>query len=315
MPIRTRTHRLHRWSRVIALAILAAASPARAHAADAADAPAPPASPSPEAAPTPPPAPAARAPSRLLPVGAAWAQERGIDLPRPFGAGVFLVTMSRDIEVTDVRVTLPGNEPVSVGDVGTFAVRNDTLLAAAKLDAWILPVLDVYVLAGETWTDSRLDAAITVDPIGPRPPTIVEVTQDTDVGGPLLGAGATLVAGYGPWFVLVDGNYNYSWIDGLEGGLAAWFVSARTGWSGRTGWGAWRGWVGAAYLATQRTLTVHRESALGTVVVEVDQRPVSPLTAQLGGSVGIGKRWEALVEVGSNFDDAFVGVFSATFRF
>ena len=52
---------------------------------------------------------------------------------------------------------------------------------------------------------------------------------------------------------------------------------------------------------------------LGTVRVEVDQRPVNPLTLQAGGSVAITKRWELMVEVGSNFDDAFVGVFSAAF--
>jgi hypothetical protein len=54
---------------------------------------------------------------------------------------------------------------------------------------------------------------------------------------------------------------------------------------------------------------------LGTVQVEVDQRPVNPMTLQAGGSLGIGKRWELMLEIGSNFDDAFVGVFSASFRF
>jgi hypothetical protein len=135
------------------------------------------------------------------------------------------------------------------------------------------------------------------------------------VGGPLLGGGATLVAGYGPWFVLADANYSYSWIEGLEGGLGALFLSGRTDWSGKTSWGAWRGWVGAAYLQTGRTLTIKQETSLGTMTIEVDQRAAHPTTAQLGGSVGIGKRWEVLAEVGSNFGDAFVGVFSASFRF
>lgn len=53
---------------------------------------------------------------------------------------LFLITMSRDIEVIDVRVSLEDGEPVSVGDVADFAVRHTTTLAALKLDAWILPV-------------------------------------------------------------------------------------------------------------------------------------------------------------------------------
>jgi hypothetical protein len=253
--------------------------------------------------------------NRPLPLGAEWALRRGIDLPNPFGVGLFVITMSRDIEITDVRVTLPGGEPVSVSDVGSFSVRNHTTLTALKFDAWLLPVLNVYGLAGYTATDSRLNAAITIDPIL-GPPETIEVTQDADVGGPLVGLGATTVAGYGHWFILADANYNYSDIREIDGGLAAWFVSARTGWSGAMPHGTWRAWVGAAWLATERTLRISEESpALGTVVVEVDQKPSNPLTYQAGGSVSIGKRWEGLVEVGSNFDDAFIGVLSASYRF
>ena len=253
--------------------------------------------------------------SRALPIGADWALDRGIDLPNPFGVSLFVVTMDRDIEVTDVRVTLPTREPVSVSDVASFAVRNNTTLAALKVDAWVLPLLDLYVLVGGAYTDSRLDAAVTIERIL-SPPVVLELSQDAEVGGPLLGVGATAVAGYGRWFVLADANYNHTELEPLDGGISAWFVSARTGWSGSTSRGIWRAWVGAAYLETGRTLTIQEESeTLGTVVVEVDQRPVDPWTYQAGGSLGFGKRWEMLIEAGSNFDDAFVGVLSASYRF
>ena len=157
--------------------------------------------------------------ARKKTLGANGALERGLDLPKPLGASLFLVYMSRDIEVYDVRVTLPGDEPVSIIDVASFDVRNHTALAAVKLDAWILPLLNVYVMAGHTWTDTRLDATITL------------------------------------------------------------------------------------------------ERRLGAIVVEVYQRPVNPVTVQAGGSAMIGKRWELLLEAGSNFDDAFVGVGSAAYRF
>jgi len=253
--------------------------------------------------------------NRPLPLGAKWALERGIDLPNPFGVGIFLVTMSRDIEVYDVRVTLPGNEPVSISDVASFSVRNKTTLGAIKIDAWILPLLNLYVLAGHTWTDTRLDATVTIDRILGSD-IVLNLSEDSDVGGPLLGAGATVVAGIGHWFVMADGNYNYSDIEEFDGGIAAWFLSARTGWSGRISWGSWQAWAGAAYLAADKTLIVSdNSSGLGTIVVEVDQRPVNPTTLQVGGSLTFGKSWVVMLEVGSNFDDAFVGVFSAGFRF
>ncbi len=291
---------VHHRTSTLALAalLLAASGPARAADAPGLDA-------------APPPAPAS---SRLLPFGAEWARARGIDLPSPFGVGLFVVSMRRDIEVTEVRVTLPGNAPASVSNVASFAVHNDTTLVAAKVDAWLLPVLNVYLLAGHSWTDSRLDATVTVDrPL--LPPLVLDVTQDSQVGGPLIGGGATLVAGYGPWFIMADANYSVSDISAFDDPLGALFVSARTGWSGTTSWGGWRGWVGLAWLQTSRTLTVTQQSSVGPVLLEIDQRPVNPLTAELGGSLSLGKRWEAMLELGANSDDDRVLVFSAAFRF
>jgi hypothetical protein len=283
---------------------LAAPAPAAAPAAPAPD----------RVAEAPVPGPAAPPADRLLPFGADWARARGIDLPSPLGVGLFVVSMRRDIEVTDVRVTLPGSEPASVGSVASFAVHNDTTLVAAKVDAWLLPVLNVYLLAGHSWTDSRLDAAVTIDrPL--QPPLVLEVTQDSEVGGPLLGGGATLVAGYGPWFIMADANYSVSDIAAFDERLGALFVSARTGWSGATGWGAWRGWIGVAWLETGRTLTVTQPSSAGPVVLEIDQRPVNPLTVELGGSLSVGKRWEGLLELGTNSGSDRVMVFSAAYRF
>lgn len=292
--------RLRRRAVPAALAALLLSTAAPVRAADA-----------PDLAPAPPPAPVS---SRLLPFGAEWARARGIDLPSPFGLGVFLVSMRRDIEVTDVRVTLPGNEPASVSNVATFAVHNNTTMLAAKVDAWLLPVLNVYVLGGYSWTDSRLDATVTIDrPL--LPPLVLDVTQDEQVGGPLLGGGATLVAGYGPWFVMADANLSVADIAAFDERLAALFASARTGWSGTTGWGSWRAWVGLAWLQTSRTLKVTTETSIGPVVLEIDQQPVNPLTAQLGGSLSIGKRWETMLEVGGNSDADRVVVFSAVCRF
>jgi hypothetical protein len=193
-------------------------------------------------------------------------------------------------------------------------VHNDTTIVAAKVDAWLLPVLNVYLLAGQSWTDSRLDATVTIDrPL--LPPLVLEVTQDSKVGGPLLGGGATLVAGYGPWFIMADANYSVSYISAFDEPLGALFASARTGWSGKTSWGTWRGWVGLAWLETRRTLKVTQETSIGPVVLEIDQQPVNPLTAQVGGSLSLGKRWEAMLELGTNSDADRVLVLSAAYRF
>ncbi len=251
---------------------------------------------------------------RKLPLFADWAVKRGIDLPNPLGAGFFAVFMERDIAIDDVRVTLENSEPASISDVAAFTLRNKTTLAALKLDAWVLPVLNVYGLVGRTWTESNLGVAVTIDPIVGDPVTI-NLKDSSNVGGPFVGGGATLVAGYGQWFVMGDANYTYTNLEQFDGNIEALFLSGRTGWSGDLSWGAWRAWVGAAYLDSGRTLTISQQSQiLGEVIVEIDQRPLNPLTYELGASTSIGRHWETMLEVGSNFDDAFLLVFSAAYR-
>jgi hypothetical protein len=250
-----------------------------------------------------------------LPFAADWAREQGINVPLPFGAGINLVYMSRDIEVTDVNVQFLDQPPESISDFASFAVHNQTIISAVRLDAWVLPLLNIYGMAGYTATNSSLDARFTIDrPL--HPPEDVVINEQSRIGGPFIGGGATVVAGYGHWFVMGDGSYGYVSLDEFEGGIDYFFYSGRTGWSGTLDFGTWRSWIGFAYMMSEQTLTVIAPSEiLGDIRVEIDQRPVNPWTAQIGAGVSVGKRWEFVAEVGSNFDDAFIGVFSGTFRF
>jgi hypothetical protein len=75
-------------------------------------------------------------------------------------------------------------------------------------------------------------------------------------------------------------------------------------------------WTGVLYLDSSRTLTIEADLPIvGRTTVEVDQQPVHPTTLEVGGALSIDRRWELLLEVGSNFDDAFVTVASAGYRF
>jgi hypothetical protein len=244
-----------------------------------------------------------------------WYAERGIELPRPFGAGLNVVYMDRDIEVTDVSVTFGGRPPESVSDRAEFAVGNRTTLSMVRLDAWVLPMLDVYAMAGHTWTESSLRASFSIaPPVGE--PIPVSIEQDQKVEGPLYGGGATLVAGAGSWFGMADANYVRTDLDVFEGVLSAWFLSGRVGWHRITGRREVRAWTGIAYLASKQTLTIPLDlPVIGETKVAVDQQPVDPVTYELGGSLSLGRRWDVLVEVGSNFADAFLAVTSVSYRF
>jgi hypothetical protein len=102
--------------------------------------------------------------SRVLPFGADWAINKGIELPAPFGVSTFFTFMGRDIGITDVTVEFGGREPESISEYSSFAVKNQTYVSAIKFDAWILPILNVYAgtytLQMQTEFDISIDRSI-----------------------------------------------------------------------------------------------------------------------------------------------------------
>jgi hypothetical protein len=253
---------------------------------------------------------------RTLPLGAAWVRERGIDLPPPFGLSAVFTTMQRDIGVTDVSVVFPGLPPQSVSDFTSFAVRNRTTVAALRLDTWILPMLNIYALAGYAYSDASVDAAVRIDPPF-LSPFDFNLQGSSAVEGPYLGFGGTLAGGYKRWFILADVNYGQTWPDELDNSVSLLFVSARTGLSWKPGpRHSLRSWLGAAYLDSKSTLSVNSfSSLLNDLTVRVEQHPENPWTLQTGLMVGFNRKLDVLAEVGTNFGDAFISILSVTYRF
>lgn len=243
-----------------------------------------------------------------------WYEEQGVELPLQYGVGFSLIYMDRAIEVTDVVVSLPGR-PESIRDFADFEVQNETTLSLLKLDAWVLPFLNVYGMLGQTRTDTAVSVSFEYDPpLGP--PEQVEVVSRQKVDGPLYGVGATLVYGGEHWFCMSDANFSRSDLDVFEGSIEAWYLSSRIGLHGTYDRLKYQTWVGLAYLASARTLGITQElPVLGEFTVEIDQRPVNPWNVAIGASLNFNRHWEGLLELGSNFSDATVIVFSAAYRF
>lgn len=260
-------------------------------------------------------APAVASKEKFNPLQRGWYTEQGVELPRMFGIGVNFIFMQRDIAVTDVKVTIGDRSPESISDRIDFDVRNRTMLSMVRFDAWVLPFLDVYLMAGQTRTDTSLMTAFVIHPpVGDPVPINVETNQK--VNGPLLGAGGTLVFGGDAWFAMVDGNYSQSDLDTFNEKIDAWFLSGRIGWHQTIPGRQIRAWGGVAYLDSKRTLSLTTEfPILGTAVVEVDQEPVNPVTYEVGASLSFNRKWDVMVEIGSNLDDAFLTVVSGSYRF
>lgn len=255
---------------------------------------------------------------RILPFWADWAKERGMVLPEPFGVSAFFTYMGRGVDITNVTVQFLERPAESINEFASFGAKNQTYVMAVKLDAWILPLLNIYFLGGYATTEANLDAIITIDrQILPSPPVEIEIQTSASVKGPYTGFGATLVAGYESWFIMGDANYGKTWPDKLNNAVNFTLLSIRSGFSGKIGEAnTIRGWLGAAYMDSECTLEISVPSnTLGEVVVKIEQHPINPWTYQCGFSLGVGKSFEFMTELGSNFDDASIFVLNAAYRF
>ena len=254
-------------------------------------------------------------PDRKLPLMRDWFEEKGIDLPMPYGVSANFIFMERDIEVTDVRVQFGNRPPESISDRADFEVSNTTIIPAFRFDAWLLPFLNVYAMGGKGFTDTSLSSVIQIKPpLGD--PIEVELEQNQKVDGAMLGLGSTMVFGGDSWFVMLDANYAKVDIKEFDEGIGAWLYSGRVGWHGNSAWGPSRVWTGLMYMDSGRTLKLSEDlPVIGPTLIEVDQQPLNPTTIQFGASVTIKKHWDVLLELGTNFDDAFVAVLSGAYRF
>ena len=129
----------------------------------------------------------------FLPLLGEEATKRGIELPLPFGAGLVYYHLDRQIEVSDLRLGINGAPPQSVSQLAklgsTSVVDNYNL----KLDAWILPFLNVYAIAGYVSNHSDTHVSVTLPPVLPGGPTRARtLTVPTDIKGSVGGLGMTL---------------------------------------------------------------------------------------------------------------------------
>ncbi|MDB4584046.1 hypothetical protein N9164_12900 [Draconibacterium sp.] len=252
-----------------------------------------------------------------MPFAKKWFVENEINLPLPFGVSAFFTHMSRGIDITNVDVALLDQPKQSINDFANFELNNKNTVSAVKLDVWLLPFVNFYGMLGYVSTNASLDATITIDRIIlPGPPVIIPINSQSKLNGSYVGLGTTMVAGYGSWFILGDANYGYSKLDEFESEIDFWMFSARSGFQSSLGKNSMRAWLGGMYLSSNRTLHLNvQDENLGLVQVDVYQKTNNPLTLQLGTSIGIGKHFEILTELGTNFDDASIGVFSGSYRF
>jgi hypothetical protein len=240
--------------------------------------------------------------SSFLPLMGDLARQRGIELPLPFGAGLVFYHLSRDIRITDLRVGRNGAPPASASEFAQLGSRADVDNLNVKVDAWILPFVNLYAIAGYIWNESQTRVDVTLPPLLPGGPTRrYHFEIPTKMEGSVAGLGMTLAGGYGPYFMTYDVNVARADL-GFDDRFKAVVSSIRGGWNGAAGARPLRAWVSATDWNTFATATATvPDPDGGTLSFEVDQGPAYRYTYGLGSQYGAAKWLEFAADAGVDF--------------
>jgi hypothetical protein len=254
--------------------------------------------------------------SSFLPLLGEEAAKRGIELPLPFGAGLVFYHLDRDIEITDVRVGRNGAPPQSASEFAQLASGSRVNNLNAKLDAWILPFVNVYLIAGYVWNESDTHVRVALPPLLPGGPTRTRaMTVPTSIDGSVGGVGITLAGGYGPYFMTYDANFAQADL-GFDDKFKAVIASIRGGWNGRAGGRPLRAWASVTDWNTFATASgTVADPDGGSLAFEVDQGPLYRYTYGAGAMYGA-RRWlEFAADLGTDGHGGWYAALVPVFRF
>jgi hypothetical protein len=135
--------------------------------------------------------------------------------------------------VTDLRVGVDGSPPSSVSKVVDLGSESDVFTANLKLDAWILPFLNVYTLLGYVYNESKTNVHVTIPAAGGGTREF-DMNVNTNLDGFVGGGGLTLATGYDDFFMVIDSNYSQTDI-GFDDTFQAITASMRAGYQATLG--------------------------------------------------------------------------------
>ena len=251
----------------------------------------------------------------FLPLMADEARKRCIELPRPFGAGLVYYYLARDIAISDVSVGRNGAPPQSVSNFAQLAARAEVNNVNVKVDAWLLPFLNLYGIAGYVWNESQTTINVALPPLTPSGPTRQRtIDVPTSTTGTVLGLGATLAGGWGHYFMTVDLNLIQADL-GFDESLHGVITSIRAGWNGKVGAHPLRTWLVATDWNTFTTVTgTVPDPDGGTLQFIVDQGPAYRYTYGTGAQYSATPWLDLATDIGTDFHGGWYVALTPTAR-
>ncbi len=238
--------------------------------------------------------------SDSLPLGKSLAAGQELPLPLGISANVFFMEQDMKAQSTVISADALGLPP-SHADVGKIESRATS--TTMKLDAWLLPFLNIYAVAGyvdgeTTANDFSIPSLANMLPPGVNLPPLFTLPYN----GPVYGGGVTLAAGYNQFFASVDANYTESDLDIGDSTIEAFVISPRVGITGELGGLNGSLYVGAMYQDVDENQNGPASISLGGQSVPVHYEVISQAEDEwnylVGANLKAGESWNYGIEVG-----------------
>jgi hypothetical protein len=225
------------------------------------------------------------------------------ELPLTWGVGGNFFTMDQDYDIASLDFNLPG---VVLSDPSIIDVRNEVWHLDAQLDVWVLPFLDLFLVAGIIDGNTSVDLSAV-----PLPLPFPIGTLPIDYDGESYGGGATLAFGGDRWFTTLTATFTNTSLSGdFDSSVDAFTVQPRVGLIR----GPWSYWLGGMYLDAEET---HRGEIelpfLGPVDFDVILEEQNQWNYALGVRHQFNKKFDLSLELG--FGDRDHTLLYAGYRF
>jgi hypothetical protein len=183
---------------------------------------------------------------RALPFLAQKVIDKGFDLPLPYGLGLTVAGVDQEMDLSNLSAGFNGGPLRQFPSVSLNNSETDTQSFQLKLDAWLFPFMNVFVMAGAVKGDFQMDVGIDGNTIlneigqtcgGPIQGPLCRLLQDriftlpikTDVDAFTYGVGTTLAAGWNNWFVSLPMTANWTEPAGSVADGVAYTITPRGG--------------------------------------------------------------------------------------
>ncbi len=219
------------------------------------------------------------------------------EMPKAFGIGVDYFSMEQQLIIDRLDVQFPpGFPPLPLNNVAAIRTDSHNDSINLKVDAWILPFINVFALYGELDGRTNVDLSRTGLPLPPAL-SALDIRYDGDV----FGGGVVLAAGGDEWFASLTATITDT---DLSGGFSS-SVSATT-MQPRFGYrydNRFNFWIGGYFIDAEEkhagSVNVDFGPGVGVVPIgfDVSLSPKDDFSPAVGANVAFGN-FAASVEVG-----------------